>query len=165
MNEELYSGDEMTCPLEMVCAVKHTLFQTLEKCLGRTPCGDDILSALHGRPAHWLVPLMLELSWTGIDTSHCVIDAKGFLTGQRVWLEEACEEDGLSPHPDYSEVQIGICGDGSVVMTLDGSPPTGAWQSFVFAIHNRELDTLLDDEIERQLCIGMLDGYRTAKQS
>jgi hypothetical protein len=43
----------------------------------------------------------------------------------------------------YAEVTVNICSDGSVVMTLGGSPPrTGP--SFIFAMHNRDLASLLD---------------------
>jgi len=165
MNEKLYPGDEMMCPVEMLDAAKCVLFEVLGKHLGRPPCGDDLLTALINRPSHWLVPFMMELSWTGMDTLHCVINAKGHLTGKRVWLEEDYEDEGLLPNPDYAGVMVSICNDGSVVMTLDGSPPSSAWQSFYFAMHNRDRATLLDDEVERQQCIAILDELSASQQS
>ena len=72
--------------------MKSLLCQTLSHHLGRIPSGQDYLDALVGQPAHWLVPLALELGWVGMDTSHAVIDAEGRLTGERVWLEDPVED-------------------------------------------------------------------------
>lgn len=125
------------CPVEALGFVTLMVDQTHRHYLGSAPGGEDYLAALVGLPAHWLVPVASKLSWGGMDTSHPVVDAEGRLTGERVWLEDPVEDDVrpdefcLVPHPDYEEVQIGICDDGGVVMYPScGEHPGNVWRSY-----------------------------------
>jgi hypothetical protein len=130
-------------PVEAIDFVTLMLDQTHQHYLGIAPSGEDYLAALVGKPAHWLVPIGIALSWKGGPTDHFVIDAEGCLTGELARVRDdlmCCAEDPSN----YVEVLVGICDDGSVVMYSDSDEsPSGVWRAYWFAMQRQHRDALV----------------------
>jgi hypothetical protein len=107
-------------PVEAMDFVTLMLDQAHQHYLGSGPSGEDYLAALVGKPAHRLVPIGIAPSWKGGPTDHLVIDAEGYLTGERVRVRDEFMCCGDDPS-EYVDVLVGICDDGSVVMYSDSA--------------------------------------------